>query len=151
MSPAARSEFATEVEQTVGPVLSDRGLVLDEIFDGLDDGATGRPLSIVYYRGSDCRLQIYRSSREGETNCMIAPLHAANEYGMRSRSRLWRFLGMSKARPELPLDELARTARREHDRHETPLHWVRSIIEKHFDAARAETLERSQTHRSGTE
>lgn len=143
---AVRPDFATEVEQTVGAALSERGLALDEIFDGLDDGASGRPLSIVYYRGSDCRLQIYRSSREGETNCMIAPLHAPNEYGLRSRTKLWQFLGRFVARPELPLDELARTARLEHDRHETPLHWVRSIIEKHFDAAHAGMLERSGTH-----
>jgi hypothetical protein len=137
------SEFTAEVEQVVGPALSNRGLVLDEISDGLDDGASGRPLSIVYYRGSDCRLQIYRSSREGETNCMIAPLHAANEYGLRSRTRMWHFLGRFAARPELPLEGLARTARREHDSHKTPLHWVRSIIEQHFDAAHAGMLDRS--------
>jgi hypothetical protein len=140
-----RSDFATEVERTVGAVLSDNGLVLDEIFDGLDDGASGRPLTIVYYRGRDCRLQIYRSSREGETNCMIAPLDAPNEYGLRSRSKSWQFLTRSVPHPELPLEDLARTARREYDSHETPLHWVRTIIEKHFDAAHAGMLERSAT------
>lgn len=143
---AVRADFAAEVEQTVGSALSERGLVLDEMFDGLDDGASGRPLSIVYYRGSDCRLQIYRSSREGETNCMIAPLHAPNEYGLRSRSKLWQFLGRFVARPELPLEESVRAARREGDSHETPLHWVRWIIEKHFDAARAGMLESSDAN-----
>jgi hypothetical protein len=134
-----RSEFPAAVQALVGPVLLAKGLVLDEIEDG--PGDAGRYLSVVYYRGVDCRIQVYWSSREGETNCMIAPLSAPNEFGLRSPSKLWQFLGRFAERSDLPLPELARAARVEFERHETPLHWVKSLVENHFDAARASILD----------
>ena len=125
--------FSDEVQRIVGPTLVERGFALDQVDEGADEG--GRELSIVYYRGPDCRLQIYRSAREGETNCMIAPLTAPNEYGLRSASRRWRHLAKYVERPDLPFNDLLRLAREEHDAYESSLHWVAAFIEKHLSAA----------------
>lgn len=91
--------FADEVQLLVGPALSDRGFALEQVFDGTDSG--GRDLSVVYYRGPDCKIQIYESSREGETNCMIAPLSAPNEFGLRSTTTKWQYLTRFAKRPDL--------------------------------------------------
>ena len=76
--------FARDVESIVGPSLAQLGFVLDEIDSSVDEG--GRPGSVVYYRSSDCKIQIYNSSREGNINCMIAPLDAPNNsFGLNRR------------------------------------------------------------------
>ena len=65
------------LKQAVGPLLEKLGFVLDELDDSPDEGGMER--NIVYFRSRDCRLQIYDSAREGEINCMIAPLDAPND------------------------------------------------------------------------
>ena len=50
------SEFATEVQTIVGPVLEKLGFVLDEIDDSPDEG--GRRQHIVYFRSEDCKVQV---------------------------------------------------------------------------------------------
>jgi hypothetical protein len=74
------SEFSTEVLTIVGPLLEGLGFILDGVDDSPDEG--GRRQHIVFYRSNDCKIQIYESSREGEINCMIAPLEASNEFGL---------------------------------------------------------------------
>jgi len=131
------SEFAREVQATVGPLLKELGFVVDEVDDGPDEGGIAQ--SIVYYRSSDCRLQIYYSSREGAANCMIAPLDATNAFGLRADK--WQFLTRFSKRPDLPLAKLAAEANAEYASYANPLEWVRDRIVKFHVAARAGILE----------
>ncbi|MGA9490067.1 MAG: hypothetical protein WBV80_07405 [Mycobacterium sp.] len=131
------SEFARDVHTTVGPLLEELGFVLDEIDDSPDKG--GRRRHIVYYRSSDCKLQVNESSREGEFNCMIAPLDAPNAFGLDTTK--WQFLTRFSKRPDLPLAELAAQARAEYESYANPLEWVRDRIVKYYEAAHAGILE----------
>ena len=133
------SGFAEQVQRIVGPVLLARGFTLDQIDDGLGDG--GRELSVVYYRGDDCKIQIYKSSREGETNCMIAPLSAPNEFGLRSATKKWRYLTAFVEHPDRSDADLARMARLEYTSFDDPLLWVQAHIENDYAAARFGILE----------
>jgi hypothetical protein len=129
------SDFVKEVEEVVGPVLASMGFTLDQVDDGRDVAEGGRHLSVVYYRGSDCKIQIYQSAREGETNCMIGALDSPNAFGLRKPSKNWQYFQSFVDLPDLPLDELIKTVREEHESYATQLHWVRSRIEKYYDAA----------------
>lgn len=131
------SEFSTEVQTIVGPVLEQFGFVLDEVDDSPDEG--GRRQHIVYFRSNDCKIQVYESAREGEVNCMIAPLDVPNEFGLRARK--WQFLTRFSKRPDLPLAELAELARAEYNSYSNPLEWVRDRIVKYYDAAHKGILE----------
>ena len=131
------SEFSTEVQTIVGPVLKQLGFVLDEIDDSPDEG--GRRQHIVYFRSEDCKVQVYESAREGEVNCMIAPIDVPNEFGLRARK--WQFLTRFSKRPDLPLAELAELARAEYKSYSNPLEWVRDRIVKYYEAAHKGILE----------
>jgi hypothetical protein len=133
------SDFPTEVQEIVGPALAGIGFTLDQIDDDADDG--GRYLCVVFYRGIDSKIQIYKSSREGETNCMIAPLDAPNEFGLRSKSKKWQYFTRFIKLPDLPLDQVAQMARAEYESYDNPLSWVKARIECHFDVAHAGILE----------
>jgi len=94
-------DVVAEVRSIVEPLLIDLGFELDGVED-FDEG--GIPGTVVYYRSSDCKIQIYNSSRQGSINCMIAPLSADNEFchrdpssecssspnSLRPRTFLWR-------------------------------------------------------------
>lgn len=131
-------DFPSDVRLVVEPILSKRGFVLDEIQDGTDDG--GRQLSVVYFRSADCKIQIYESAREGETNCMIAPLDAPNEFGLLSTSKKWQFLTRFVKRSDLPLEGRFKMARQEYESYDNPLEWVKACIEARFDTAHAAML-----------
>lgn len=124
--------FFMEVESIVGPLLKELGFRLDETDDTSDRGGNRY---IAYYRGKDCKLQIYQSSREGETNCMIAPLGAPNEFGLRSEK--WQYLTRFTKRPDLPATELIQLARREYESYSNPLEWVRDRIRANYESAHA--------------
>lgn len=130
------SEFSAEVEMIVGPLLEELGFMLDEIHDSPEEG--GRSQHVVYYRSRDCKIQVYQSSREGETNCMIAPLDVPNEFGLRAKK--WQYLSRFTERPDLPLEELVKTARAEYMAYANPLYWVRDRIVRYYDAAHAGVL-----------
>src|ERR1700730_14317701 len=67
-------EFLTEVRSIVEPLLTRLGFQLDAFVDDVDEG--GRRGSAVFYGSKDCKIQVYRTTREGSVNCMIAPLGA---------------------------------------------------------------------------
>lgn len=131
------SEFSAAVQTIVGPLLSKYGFSLDEIDDSPDDG--GRGQHIVYYRSNDCKIQVYDSSREGEVNCMIAPLDAPNKFGLRAKK--WQYVTRFVKRPDVPLDKLAELARNEYKAYANPLDWVRDRLERYYEAAHAGILE----------
>ncbi|BBZ76824.1 hypothetical protein MANY_21610 [Mycolicibacterium anyangense] len=125
------SEFSRDVLAIIGPLLAELGFTLDEIDDSPDEG--GRTQHVVYYRSADCKIQIYNSWREGEINCMIAPLTAPNGFGLRTKT--WHVLTKFIDVPDLPLPELAAIARAEYDAYENPLEWVRDRIARYYEAA----------------
>jgi len=124
--------FFMEVEAVVGPLLAELGFSLDETDNTPDRGGDRY---IAYYRGKDCKLQIYQSSRDGETNCMIAPLGAPNEFGLRNEK--WQYLTRFTKRPNLPATELIQIARREYESYSNPLEWVRDRIRANYESAHA--------------
>jgi hypothetical protein len=130
------SNFTSEVETIVGPLLAEKGFTLDGADDSPDERGGNR--HIVYYRSNDCKIQIYKSSREGEVNCMIAPLDAANEFGLRGDR--WQYFTRFVERPNLPLDELIRAARAEYDSYSNPLEWVRDRIADSYEQAHSGIL-----------
>lgn len=136
------SLFSVQVEATVGPVLAERGFVVDGVDDHPDAG--GRERHVVYYRSNDCKVQVYQSSRDGEVNAMIAPPDAVNQYGPDTKK--WQYFTRFTPRPDLPLHELARVARAEYEAYSDPLEWVRDRIMNTYDSAHAGIL---QMYRSG--
>jgi hypothetical protein len=129
-------QFSAEVQSIVGPLLIDLGFVLDGVED-FDEG--GLPGTVVYYRSDDCKIQIYQSGREGETNCMIAPLDAPDSFGLRADK--WQYLLRFSKTPDLPLAELAALTRAEYNAYANPLEWVRDRIAKYYPAAHTGILE----------
>jgi hypothetical protein len=133
--------FYADVKARVEPLLQTMGFVLDEVDDNPDEGGIAR--NIVYYRSSDCKLQIYYSSREGEINCMIAPLDASNEFGLNGDK--WYFISYFSKRPDLSPQERLRQALAEVEAYDNRLDWVRDRIVKHYEAAHAAILKKYST------
>src|SRR5690242_9518288 len=125
------SEFADEVQAVVGPALDKLGFRLDEIDDNPDDD--GRAQHVVYYRSDDCKIQVYKSERDGEVNCMIAPADVPNQFGLRAKK--WQFLTRFTELPNLSLSEISDLAKAELDAYPNRLEWVRHRIETYYDAA----------------
>jgi hypothetical protein len=130
-------EFLTGVQSIVEPVLAELGFRVDEYVGDLDEG--GPKAAVAFYLSSDCKMQIYKSEREGEVNCMIAPVNVPNEFGLRADK--WQFLTRFSKRPDLPLAELAELARAEYNAYANPLEWVRDRIATNYEAAHAGILE----------
>jgi hypothetical protein len=134
------TSFVEAVESAVGPALAQLGFVLDEIDSSVDEG--GRLGSVVYYRSSDCKIQIYKSSREGNVNCVIAPLGAPNEFGPHDRSLTWRFLNEFSPTPDVPLEELAKSVSYKAKSEAQQLSEVRDRIVVCYDDAHAGILQK---------
>ncbi|SPM28260.1 hypothetical protein [Mycobacterium terramassiliense] len=129
--------FSSEVQTIVGPLLAELGFVLDEVDDSPDQGGIER--HIVYYRSSDCKMQIYEYSREGEVNSMIATLDAPNEFGLTSKQ--WHYISKFSKRSDVPPQERLRLAIAEANTYANPLEWVRDRIAKYYESAHAGILE----------
>ncbi|WP_445169616.1 hypothetical protein ACTXG7_10025 [Mycolicibacterium sp. Dal123E01] len=130
------SEFSADVQTIVGPLLAQLGFALDEIDDGPDEG--GRQQHIVYYRSSDCKIQIYDSWREGEVNCMIAPRNAPNAFGLRTEK--WHVLTRFAELPDVSLTDVVDLVKAELDAYPNQLEWVKARIAKYYDEAHAGIL-----------
>lgn len=125
--------FPAEAQSIVGPLLVDLGFTLDEIDDDVDEGE--RHGSVVYYRSGDCKIQIYRSAREGGVNAMIAPLDTPSQFGLHDRSRRWQYLAKFSQVPDVSLEELVNAVSYEPKTDSRQLEWVRDSIAEHFQAA----------------
>lgn len=140
-----QGDFSDEVQQIVGPFLSSMGFKLDAIDNDVDEG--GRKAAVVFYRGQDCKIQVYYSSRECEINAMIGPLDAPNEHGLYNRSRKWFYFNQFSNEPKLPLEELVKKLRDERSNFETTPKWLewikRERIQKYFDSVHAAIVEGS--------
>ncbi|WP_197380557.1 hypothetical protein [Mycolicibacterium mengxianglii] len=121
--------------------MAELGFALEEVDDRVDEG--GRNGVAVFYRGSDCKLQIYFSTRAGEINCMIASSDAPNEHGLYGKARNWRYLTEFVPRPDLPLEELVSLMRDQRENFATSttwLTWLREQIANNFEVARTGIL-----------
>jgi hypothetical protein len=125
--------FPAEVQSVVGPLLANLGFTVDELDNNVDEG--GRRGSVVYYRSDDCKIQIYRSAREGSVNCMIAPLVAPNIFGLYDRSHRWQYLAKFSPTPNVPLEELVRSVSYKSKTDKEQLLWVKDQIGQHYQAA----------------
>ncbi|GAB4947604.1 MULTISPECIES: hypothetical protein [Mycobacterium] len=135
-------DFLQDVQAVIGPFLSDLGFTSDGVDSAVNEG--GPKGSVAYYRGQDCKIQVYHSSREGEINAMIAPLDAPNEYGLYNGSGKWHYFNDFTDIPDLPLEELVRKLRAERANFETTperLEWLKRRIARDFDSARTAIVE----------
>ncbi|CAJ1497925.1 hypothetical protein [[Mycobacterium] holstebronense] len=131
------NEFIEEVRRIVDPFLSGLGFAVEEVDEFVDEG--GLTSSVAYYRGPDCKIQVYHYSREGEINAMIAPLSAPNELGAYGRSKKWRHLSDFADTADLPLEVLVRKLREERAACDTTskrLEWLTRRIAEDLDSAR---------------
>ncbi|BBX48754.1 hypothetical protein GCM10009641_02000 [Mycobacterium cookii] len=119
-------------------MLQELGFALDEIDDDFDEG--GRPGSVVYYRSRDCKVQVYKSSREASVNCMMAPLSAANIFGLYDESNEWQYLRGFCPAPDLPLEELVKSISYKSKSDREQLAEVRESLSDWYEAARAGIL-----------
>lgn len=107
--------------------------------DDVDEG--GRTASFVVYRGQDCKIQVYYSSREGEINAMIGTLDAPNQHGLYDQSRKWHYFNDFADEPKICLEELVRNLRDERSNFETTQKWLewikRERIDRYFESAYA--------------
>lgn len=117
-----------ELIQFLAPTMADHGLILEK--KSYTEVYGGRRAWLIIYRGQDCKVQLYRSEREGEINFMVAPLSAANTFGLSDRTGAWQFmLLLSDA-----VDEL-KTPRPGANDTEI-MSWLRDLFLEHFDSAR---------------
>jgi hypothetical protein len=131
--------FSATVQTIVGPALEELGFVEDEVDDNVDEG--GRLGAVVFYRSGDCKLQIYRSSRAGEVNSMIAPLAASNVFGLTDSSGYWQYLKRFVPRPNLSISQLAQLSSQVFESDEERIVFERDNIVKYFPYAHAGILE----------
>ncbi len=119
----------TDVEKYLGPTLAGLGFRMESADSAVVYG--DRPAWAVYYRASDCKLQVCWSAREGGIDFMLAPLNAPDEFGLSSRSKGWEYLLMlSKSNDGL------RTPSLEAD-DEIWWKWREALLLAHIDEARA--------------
>jgi hypothetical protein len=133
-------DFLSEVRSIVEPVLVELGFQLDSFVDDVDEG--GRPGFVAFYSSKDCIVQVYRSTRAGEVNCMIAPLDAPKVFGPYDRSKKWQYLPRFAIRQGTSLEEImADRLPVAFPTNGQQLEWVRGRIEKYFPVAHAGVLE----------
>jgi hypothetical protein len=99
-------QFAADVGAIVGPVLAKLGFIPDGVDDDPDEDGVLR--HVAYFWSRDCKLQIYDSSREGEINCMIAPLSASDSFGLNADD--WHFISRFSKRADISPQERVRIA-----------------------------------------
>lgn len=121
-----------DVEKYLGSAISRRGFTLDAMEPDFVYGE--RPAWAVYYRGTDCKLQVCWSAREGGVDFMLAPLDAPNEFGLVNNSKKWQFLlSLSESDDGLATPSFDAGP-------ETWWDWRKALFEAHIDEARASLL-----------
>jgi hypothetical protein len=138
--PQMTQDFLTEVRAIVEPVLIQLGFEFEAFVDDVDEG--GRLGSAAFYGSDDCKIQVYRSTRAGSVNCMIAPLGAPFVFGPYDPSKKWQYLPRFAIRQGTPLDEILQDKLLvEFPTNSQQLQWVRGRVEKYFPIAHAGILE----------
>jgi hypothetical protein len=123
-----------ELGRFLEPTLSNAGFVLDEVQEPIVYG--NRPAWAVYYRSSDCKLQVCWSARDGGIDFMVALPDAPNEFGLINNSKKWHFmLLLSDAQDNLKTPGLDADD-------DTILSWLQALFDTHFEPARRALLQR---------
>ncbi|BBY95675.1 hypothetical protein MGALJ_53440 [Mycobacterium gallinarum] len=123
-----------ELERFLKPTLSNAGFTLDEVQEPIVHG--NRPAWAVYYRRSDCKLQVCWSARDGGIDFMLALPDAPNEFGLTNDSKEWHFmLLLSDAEDNLETPGLGA-------QDDTILTWLQSLFDIHFEPAHRALLQR---------
>lgn len=127
-------EFLMAVRSIVEPLLTELGFQLDEYVG--DIGASDKKGSAVIFRSEDCKIQVYDSRRNGDINCMIAPLAATNTFGPYDSSGVWQYIALfaikaGVSNEELMNDQLSSDFPTTNER----LEWVRGRIHKYYPVA----------------
>lgn len=130
-------DFLTGVRSMIEPILGELGFRVDGYVDDLDEG--GLRAVVVFYRSHDCKLQIYKSSREGNINCMIAPASAMNEFGPHDRSGKWQYVKSFSPAPNVSLEELVKSVRYKSKTEIEQLEEVRDRILECYDERTTES------------
>lgn len=118
---------AEELARFLGPDMAAAGLVIDEILDPWSYG--DRPAWAIFYRGQDCKVQVYRSARNGGINIMLAPPNATNTFGLSDRTGMWRLmLLLSRATDNLATPPLGA-------KDDVVMAWLRDLFRIHFKSA----------------
>jgi hypothetical protein len=134
--------FVTDVRSIVEPLMTRLGFQADDFDDRVDEG--GRYGSVVFYCSPDCKIQVYRSSREGQINVMIAALDAPNVFGAYDRSGNWQNFTMVVVRQGIPREQLMQeNPTADFPTQTQSLEWVRRRIETYFPLAHTGILEGS--------
>jgi hypothetical protein len=142
-----QDDFLLSAQEVVGTLLSDMGFALSSVDDNVDEG--GRIGAVLYYYGPDCKVQLYRSSREGEINAMIGPLQAPDEFGPHNRSHMWHYFNEYADEPKLSLEQMVANIRAESDHSKTTNSWLAWLknerIARYYESARAGILKQYGT------
>jgi hypothetical protein len=118
----------TEAEQVIAPSLSALGFSLDEVDADLVYG--GRPAWALYYRGSDCKVQLCWSERNGGLSYLLAPLDAPNEFGLVNASKQWQYMLALSDNPDDPgTPPIGQGI-------EALWAWRKALFDKYFESAR---------------
>ncbi len=135
---AMTEEFLAGVRSIVEPLLIQLGFQLDEFGDAVH---YDRKAYVVFFRSKDCKIQVYDAPREGEINCMIAPLDAADVAGVYDNSGKWQYLPMFAIRQGVPLEEIRDVDLPKFPTITQSLESVRRCIEKYYPVAHDGILE----------
>jgi hypothetical protein len=81
---------SADAKAHLGPALTRLGFSLEAADEDVVHGE--RPAWAVYYRGTDCKLQVCWSARDSGIDFMLAPLDAPYEFGPSSRSKGWEYM-----------------------------------------------------------
>lgn len=135
---ATTQKFLAAVRSIVEPLLIQLGFQLDEFGDAV---YYDRKAYVVFFRSMDCKIQVYNAPREGSINCMIAPLDAANVFGLYDRSGKWQYLPMFAIRQGVPPEDTRDAGSPKFPTTAQSLESVRRRIEKFFPIAHDGILE----------
>lgn len=116
-----------DAERVVGPLLAAHGFSLEQVADELDYG--GRPAWALFYRGSDCKVQLCWSDRNGGLTYFLAPVDAPNELGLINESHQWQYmlaLSDNPADPGIPPIGHGNEALWE---------WLKCLFDNYFESA----------------
>jgi|GEM_PF-2520745 len=132
-------EFLMAVRSIVEPLLTELGFQLDEYMG--DIGASDKKGSAVFFRSEDCKIQVYDSRRNGDINCMMAPLAATNIFGPYDRSGAWENIAMLTVGAGIPREELMKDKLpSDFPTTNERLEWVRGRIYKYYSIAHERIL-----------
>ena len=114
-------------------MMSREGLFLEELFPKISYSDAGA--WALFYRGSDCKVQVCWSSREGSFDYFLAGLNVKNVYGLKDRPNGWiLILELTDFDPSLGFPSATINSNQLWE-------WRKRLFEIHFQGARRTLLQ----------